>query len=409
MQFSDGRYEGQNYFRCNEFYGAYFPVSDIQPDPRFPAETDSVKSLAASLMNVHLDDPFPDLRLPFSSLRLSVSSENQSAEDSLVRDSPYRRQSAGNQATVQGLQSSPLTERCPIPETSPSSFSTVGYVLGTSEQVNVSQRSQSSPKDSHNQQPLGSQVPRQVNPLDSVFKPTSPAHNQPIGGSHIPPRRQVSSSGSGHQEEFQDIQPLLDLGEKKVYCLRFAGDLTGLLIGRQGNNVQRIQDESNATIHILKNKASSLSEDCKVIVIGTKDQCMNAIGLMVDLVNEKRERLHAYTEILILTDAEAARVVGQNGLTIRTIQRVSGARVDVDPRPEGVVGLINIRRECRIKGSTKQIEEAKKLIRDVQQGKDITPLVFLYMLSRHLEGLEGVNVLSSVDPEELAELSGLLP
>ena len=64
------------------------------------------------------------------------------------------------------------------------------------------------------------------------------------------------------------------------------------------------------------------------------------------------------------------KVIGRKGSTVQAIQKISGARIDIE-RKEGFEALQDGPRKCTIKGSAEQIEKAKELIAMAQRGEDI--------------------------------------
>ena len=205
------------------------------------------------------------------------------------------------------------------------------------------------------------------------------------------------ASDDSVSEEECEIQPLLEVGDKQIYCLRFAGDLGGLIVGRGGSNVRMVEEESHAKVHLMPK--GPVTEDVKVLVVGTKENCMRAIELIIEQLKHKTANLQKYTETIDLTDADAGRVVGQNGTTKGMIERCSGAVLQVDRRPEGMQGLFGFgMRKCKIYGSREQVEKAKSLILDIQQGHDISSLQLAFAVSQLLRSMpQGMSVLNHLD------------
>ena len=206
------------------------------------------------------------------------------------------------------------------------------------------------------------------------------------------------------------IQPLYESGDQRIYCLHFAGDVAGLLIGRGGANIRMLEEECRVRVVVLKNKDSDITEDARVVVAGTEEQCLKAIRKMIETVREKKDRLHSYTESLQLTDQQAGRVIGPDGLTVRTIETFSGAKLNVDRRPSGIEGMLGLgQRLCRIHGSQDQVESAKSLIQRVLSGEDLSGLHMVYFLGRLLREMpSGMSVVNQVEGDEEVEVIRLL-
>ena len=216
-------------------------------------------------------------------------------------------------------------------------------------------------------------------------------------------------SDASDDEEDHEIQPLLEVGDEHVYYLRFVGDLGGLIVGRGGSNVRMVEEESHAKVHVMEKRP--VTEDVRVLVVGTKERCMKAIKLLAEQLKHKTANLQKYCETMDLTDAEAGKVVGVNGTTKQMIEVYSGAVLQVERRPEGMAGLFGVgNRKCKIYGSRGQVEKAKSLISDIQEGKDVSYLQLLFAFSQMLRSMpQGVSVQNHlVDESEQDEVHSIL-
>ena len=70
------------------------------------------------------------------------------------------------------------------------------------------------------------------------------------------------------------------------------------------------------------------------------------------------------------------KIIGKKGSTCRAIESLSGARVKIDQK-EGLERLLDDTGTCKITGSAEQIEEAKVLIQEAMQGKDVARMATL--------------------------------
>ena len=133
--------------------------------------------------------------------------------------------------------------------------------------------------------------------------------------------------------------------------------------------------------------------------------------MIIEQLKHKTANLQKYCDTIELTDAEAGKVVGQNGATKRMIEVFSGAVLQVDRRPEGMAALLGVgNRKCKIHGSRQQVEKAKSLISDIQQGTDVSYLQLLFAFSRMLQSMpQGVSVQNHlVDASEQEEVHSIL-
>ena len=381
--------EGVKHFTCEKGLGGFFPIDSLERDDRFgPPEGGSVGQCSLALASLNLRDDPPNLLFkrsasmpdPTLSPPPQVSSPPQSNIHTLVHPE--------QETSPRSVNSPSLVQ--PQQETSPPSINLRGF---PAEQDAPYQRTQSTPGISPPHLPEVVKIP-----------PTQPirVNSDPVGPGE--------SSPSGKTSDEHRIQPLYESGDQRIYCLRFAGDVAGLLIGRGGANIRMLEEECRVRVVVLKNKDSDITEDARVVVAGTEEQCLKAIRKMIETVREKKDRLHNYTESLQLTDQQAGRVIGPDGLTIRTIETFSGAKLNVERRPSGIEGMLGLgQRSCKIHGSQDQVESAKSLIQRVLSGEDLSGLHMVYFLGRLLREMpSGMSVVNQVDSDVEAEVTRLL-
>ena len=374
----DGSHGGMEYFTCANGYGAFVPIIGVQKDDRFgdtslPASSSTTPSFP---LIQHLADGPPKL---------------------LIRGPQRSRQPTS--ALTRGVNESASTKVQPIQETHESlrpSTSLPHSVVVDS----PFQRTHSSPASTGTQQSPGA---GSVGGHLGCSPPTQPSNSS--GG-----KVDYGSAGSAEptSEEDHEIQPLLEVGDEHVYYLRFAGDLGGLIVGRGGSNVHMVEEESHAKVHVMPKRP--VTEDVRVLVVGTKERCMKAIKLIREQLKYKTANLQKYPEIIDLTDAEAGKVVGLNGTTKQMIEMLSGAVLQVERRPEGMAGRLGVgNRKCKIYGSREEVEKAKSLISDIQQGRDVSNLQLLFTFSQLLRSMpQGVSVQNHLDASEQDEVHSIL-
>ena len=384
----DGTHEGREYFICENGYGVFVPISSLQKDDRF-SDTSQVSSLEITSASIplmqHLADGPPNLLIP------NTPGPQQSPQPT---SAPLRRVSESASTTASGS----LAEALPMQESHPS--------LRPSTSLPHSVVVDSPYHRAHSN----------LAPTFTQQSPGATAVGDPLG--YSPPLPLASGSrgkvdyssdtNDNSTSEDHEIQPLLEVGDEQIYCLRFAGDLGGLIVGRGGSNVRMVEEESHAKVHVMKNTA--VTEDVRVLVAGTKERCMRAIRLITDQLKHKTANLQKYTETIHLTDAMAGKVIGQDGMTIKMIEACSGAVLQVERRPEGIQGLFGVgMRKCKICGSHEQVEKAKSLISDIQQGKDMSTLQLAFAFSQLLRSMpQGVSVLNQLDASEQDEVLSVL-
>ena len=362
----NGTYRGRDYFPCENGFGAFIHITSLQKDDRFgdTSQASSLEISSASPLIQHLDDGPPTLLIPGPQHSPQPTS------------SPKRRVSeSANTAKVQPMQE---THASLHPSTSMPHSVVADAPF---------HRTHSSPAPSGTQQSHGSAAVG--GPLG--YSPSlQPSYEGKVDDC-------FDASDDSVSEEDCEIQPLLEIEDQQVYCLRFAGDLGGLIVGRGGSNVRMVEEESHAQVHVMRK--GPVTEDVKVLVVGTKENCMRAIKLITEQLKHKTANLQKYMETIDLTDAEAGKVVGQNGTTIRMIELYSGAVLQVERRPEGMQGLFGFgMRKCKILGSHGQVEKAKSLILDIQEDRDISSLQLVFAFSQLLRSMpQGMSVLNRLD------------
>ena len=405
----DGKKDGVQYFTCDSDLGAFFSLDFVSKDDRFLSpDSGGVGQESLALASLNLRDDPPNLLLrrstsvpdPSSYPSPSTPPPNPSTSSSDIHTLHNPVQETSPQSMAASLvqpqqetspQSLSRLLSQPQQETSPPSIN----LRGTPAELDAPYRRTKSTPATHNL------PPQPMQQASSTAIGSTPISRPPCSGERNPPTK---------QSDEHSIQPLCELGDQRIYCLRFAGDVVGLLIGKGGANIRMVQEESSAKVQVLKSKESSITEDAKVVVAGTEEQCLKAISSMIETVKHKRQRLHSYTETLELSDAEAGRVIGLDGVTLRSIETFSGAKLIVDRRPSGFEGMFRLgTRTCKIHGSPEEVASAKSLIERVQRGDDLSGLRMVYFLGQLLQRMpSGMSVVDQVDDDDQDQLATLL-
>ena len=123
--------------------------------------------------------------------------------------------------------------------------------------------------------------------------------------------------------------------------------------------------ESSTSTIIQTN--DSVGGKTNVTITGSRENCMKAALEIMECIEEKTAMHTATTKKIFMHGGVVGRVIGKNGVTIRYIKAETGVQaIDFDKPPKGVDICT-----CSITGSDEQIEEAIKLIKQVQNGEDI--------------------------------------
>lgn len=143
------------------------------------------------------------------------------------------------------------------------------------------------------------------------------------------------------------------------------------MIGRDGKNILAVQRATNTTITVDSRK-TSLGDDRYVVIIGSAENCKRAFLMITQRLQHKVSLHTAASETIQVPENMVGRIIGKNGVTVEGIKSLSGAQdIKFSERPGGIEGLLSLERECTITGSHDEIEEAKKLIKQVSCGEDV--------------------------------------
>jgi far upstream element-binding protein len=105
------------------------------------------------------------------------------------------------------------------------------------------------------------------------------------------------------------------------------GNLGGLIIGKGGKTIMRIQEESGGA-------EVQVSRDGKVVIRGHASAVAKAKEAVQALMDANEE----FEEIIDIDEGTAGAVIGKGGSTIRMIEEVSGAKINVEDERVTVTG-----------------------------------------------------------------------
>jgi len=148
------------------------------------------------------------------------------------------------------------------------------------------------------------------------------------------------------------------------------GDRTGMVIGKDGKNIRQVESETNTIIKVDQPSYARLSQNAQVIIVGSEQNCKKALCIILENLRKKISQQLATTETMTIPGQMAGRVIGKGGSTLSAIEKLTGARVNIEKR-EGLEALLDDSRICKITGMAEEIKEAKELIQEAMQGVDI--------------------------------------
>ena len=134
-------------------------------------------------------------------------------------------------------------------------------------------------------------------------------------------------------------------------------EFVGVVIGRQGSNIREIQARTETKINFRDELETDSHRVC--CVRGLAEDVQMAEILIQQTISQQ-PRLESL--VMTVPSGCCGRIIGRQGDTIRDIQRISGAKVDVERGDS--LGLSNPERRITIKGTSKQISEAKEMIEE---------------------------------------------
>ena len=152
----------------------------------------------------------------------------------------------------------------------------------------------------------------------------------------------------------------------------------GFIIGRGGERIKRIQNEADVRIRFRDQVTAtpSLSSDNigqssdRIVVISGRPECAQLAKNMIEKMLQEKIRDEQAMEVrLLIPDWICGRVIGQRGQSIKSLQKLSGAKINIENVPENV--RRGESRGCIIIGTPEQIRLANELIENIVQGETL--------------------------------------
>jgi predicted PilT family ATPase len=152
------------------------------------------------------------------------------------------------------------------------------------------------------------------------------------------------------------------------FAIKIDSKYHGMLVGRNGENLQKIQSKVDNAVRIDFPKASKISDDASVAESeggGSRGQANDEIKIRgprakAEKVRDELLSLHQYlvdnshTATVSVAQGQIASLIGRRGQEMEKLRADTGAQIDV-PKPDG-----SDRVTIQIKGSKQQVEKAKQ-------------------------------------------------
>ena len=139
-----------------------------------------------------------------------------------------------------------------------------------------------------------------------------------------------------------------------------------MVIGKGGNNIKEMEIQARTETKIKVHDALETDSHRVCCIRGLAEDVQ-----MAEILIQKTIAQQPRLESLVMTVPSGCcgRIIGRQGDTIREIQRISGAKVDVE-RGDSHGGVNSMERRIIIKGTSKQISEAKAKIEEKVQEEE---------------------------------------
>ncbi len=150
-------------------------------------------------------------------------------------------------------------------------------------------------------------------------------------------------------------------------------DHVGIIIGRDGRNIQAVERETN-TIIKLERDYGGLSGVKRGVIRGSEENRKKALQMILDRLKKQVKQRTDTAETIQISNDKVGLIIGTKGQTIKAIRSLSGADIDIKNGPTGLESFSFFgpqTRDCTITGSEEEIEKAKKLIRMAENGGNI--------------------------------------
>jgi predicted PilT family ATPase len=176
------------------------------------------------------------------------------------------------------------------------------------------------------------------------------------------------------------------------------------LIGARGAQVNKLQDRYDVRINFPRSIASAATSDAgseygglrsprlpsqaadEVIVRGSRKGAEEARDELLELLKYIVDNSH--TDIVSVQAAQISSLIGQGGREVANLRLETGAQIDI-PQVDREVSKPTDRIEIKLKGTKKQVDEAKKILQSRASTFDKTIVRTVTVDKKHHKALIG--------------------
>lgn len=139
----------------------------------------------------------------------------------------------------------------------------------------------------------------------------------------------------------------------------------GAVIGRQGANIKKIQEETGARVNFQDDKTTKQDQDRMVVIRGNTESAQNAELLIRKIIADMPVII---TEEIFVPSRALGRIIGRNGESVKHMSRSSKAKIIIERTQDE---SRDTPRSVTITGTRDQIDLAKTFIDEKLQEEEV--------------------------------------
>lgn len=166
-------------------------------------------------------------------------------------------------------------------------------------------------------------------------------------------------------EEEMEEKRKVTTSRQTIIELSVPAKAVGAVIGRQGANIKKIQEESGARVNFQDDKTTNQDQDRMVVIRGNTESAQNAELLIRKIIADMPVII---TEEIFVPSRALGRIIGRNGETVKSMSRSSKAKIIIErTRDESR----DTPRSVTITGTRDQVDLAKTFISEKLQEEEV--------------------------------------